>query len=107
MRTHLSGVRPSTADPSAYETLPYNMSGASDLLITGGQLVLPGQLPLRADVAVNYEDAVARTGGVHWAYSAGLCLLAQCERQPAAVAYGAPRKARPTHRRAGSGGVSC
>jgi hypothetical protein len=52
-------------------------------------------------------DAVARTGGVHWAYSAGLCLLAQCERQPAAVAYGAPRKARPTHRRAGSGGVSC
>ena len=51
------------ADPAAYEKLPYNMSGASDLLISGGQLVLPGQPPLAADIAVNYEDAVARTGG--------------------------------------------
>lgn len=51
------------ADPAAYEKLPYNTSGASDLLITGGQLVLPGQPPLAADIAVNYEDAVARTGG--------------------------------------------
>ncbi len=51
------------ADPAAYERLPYNTSGASDLLVTGGSLVLPGQPPLRADVAINYEDAVARTGG--------------------------------------------
>jgi len=51
------------ADPDAYERLPYNTSGASDLLITGGRLVLPGQPPLAADLAVNYEDAVARTGG--------------------------------------------
>jgi hypothetical protein len=52
-----------SADPAAYETLPYNTSGASDLLIAGGRLVLPGQPPLAADIAVNYEDAVARTGG--------------------------------------------
>jgi hypothetical protein len=50
------------ADPQAYERLPSNRSGASDLLILGGQLVLPGQPPLRADVAVNYDDAIARTG---------------------------------------------
>jgi hypothetical protein len=50
------------ADPQLYERLPSNRSGASDLLILGGQLVLPGQPPLRADVAVNYDDAIARTG---------------------------------------------
>jgi hypothetical protein len=27
----------------------------------GGQLVLPGHPPLRADVALNYDEAVART----------------------------------------------
>lgn len=51
------------ADPAAYEKLPYNTSGAFDLLISGGRLVLPGQPPLAGDLAVNYEDAVARTGG--------------------------------------------
>lgn len=50
------------ADPQMYERLPSNRSGASDLLILGGQLVLPGQPPMRADVAVNYADAIARTG---------------------------------------------
>jgi hypothetical protein len=51
------------ADPAWYETLPFNTGGASDLLITGGQLVLPGQAPARVDLAVNFDDAVARTGG--------------------------------------------
>lgn len=51
------------ADTAWYESLPFNASGASDLLITGGQLVMPGMSPMRVDVAVNYEDAVARTGG--------------------------------------------
>lgn len=37
--------------------------------------------------------------GVHWAYTAGLCLQARCERQPATVAYSARRQARPMHRR--------
>jgi hypothetical protein len=50
------------ADPRLYERLPSNRSGASDLLILGGQLVLPGQAPMRADVAVNFDDAIARTG---------------------------------------------
>ncbi|MBC7791644.1 MAG: peptidase M14 [Anaerolineae bacterium] len=51
------------ADEAAYEALPYNTSGASDLLILGGQLVLPKQAPVAADVAINYDDPVARTGG--------------------------------------------
>jgi hypothetical protein len=40
-----------------------------------------------------------------WAYSAGLCLLGQCERQPPTVRYAsAERRPRPTHRRARSKG---
>ena len=50
------------ADPNAYEALPENRGGASDLLVVGGQLVLPGVPPLRADVAITYDDALARTG---------------------------------------------
>jgi hypothetical protein len=50
------------ADPDVYETLLVNTGGASDLLVTGGQLVLPGAAPVRVDLAINYDDAVARTG---------------------------------------------
>jgi hypothetical protein len=50
-----------SSDPSAYESLPRNTGGASDLLVVGGQLVLPGQPPMLADIAINYEDPVART----------------------------------------------
>jgi hypothetical protein len=50
------------ADPQRYERLPSNRSGASDLLVLGGQLVLPGQPPMRADLALNYDDAIARSG---------------------------------------------
>jgi hypothetical protein len=50
------------ADPSVYESLPRNTSGASDLLVVGGRLVLPGQPAMLADIAINYDDAVARTG---------------------------------------------
>ncbi len=50
-------------DVDAYESLPYNTAGAYDLLVRGGSLVLPGAPPLRADVAINFDDAVARTGG--------------------------------------------
>jgi len=52
-----------SADPAAYEGLPYNTGGANDLLILGGQLVLPGQAPIFVDIAINYDDPVARTGG--------------------------------------------
>ena len=50
------------------------------------------------------------TDVLHWAYSAGLCLLGQCARQPATIAYGPHRPPRPTHRRTASGsgsGVPC
>lgn len=51
------------ANPEEYERLPFNAGGAYDLLVRGGHLVIPGSPPLRADVAINYDDAVARTGG--------------------------------------------
>ncbi len=44
-------------------------------------------------------DAVMCDDGVHWAYATGLCLLGQCERQAALVAYSARRQPRPAHRR--------
>lgn len=43
--------------------------------------------------------AGSRNDDLNWAYSAGLCLLGQCEREPPAVRYGAePRRPRPRHR---------
>ena len=51
------------ANADDYERLPVNTGGAYDLLLRGGSLVLPGMPPLRADVAINFDDAVARTGG--------------------------------------------
>jgi hypothetical protein len=52
-----------TADPAWYDALPPNAGGAYDLLMRGAQLVLPGRPPARVDVAVNFDDAVARRGG--------------------------------------------
>ncbi|MGK2934845.1 MAG: M14 family zinc carboxypeptidase [Gemmatimonadaceae bacterium] len=52
-----------TADAGAYERLPFNEGGAFDLLVRGGHLVLPGRPSMQADLAINYDDAVARTGG--------------------------------------------
>ena len=51
------------APPSAYESLPFNQGGAFDVLVFGGQLVLPGKAPMLVDLAINYDDAVARTRG--------------------------------------------
>ena len=51
------------ARAESYESLPRNASGANDLLVVGGRLVLPGQPPMLADIAINYEDAVAQTEG--------------------------------------------
>ena len=48
------------------------------------------------------ETAIAGVS-VHWAHSAGLCLLARCERQPPSVAYSVRRQPRSTHRRSSSG----
>jgi len=47
-----------TADPQVYESLPTNDRAAVDLLVAGGSIVLPGQEPMRADLSMNYEDAL-------------------------------------------------
>src|SRR5690606_36238267 len=52
------------ASAATYDDLPQNTGGAMDVLITGAQLVIPGQPPMQLDISVNYDDAVARTGGV-------------------------------------------
>ncbi|HJU75084.1 MAG TPA: M14 family zinc carboxypeptidase [Gemmatimonadaceae bacterium] len=51
------------AEISAYESLPFNAGGASDLLLRNAQLVLPGKPPMRVDIAINYEDALAKADG--------------------------------------------
>ena len=48
------------ADPSAYESIPTNSRSAVDLLVRGASLVLPGAEPVRVDIALNYEESVAR-----------------------------------------------
>ena len=50
-------------DPNDYEKLLFNTGGALDLLVRGGSIVLPGLAPIVADLAINFEDPVARTGG--------------------------------------------
>ncbi len=50
-------------DPDHYENLLFNAGGATDVILVGGTLVLPGQAPVVADISINYQDAVARTGG--------------------------------------------
>ncbi|MEP7384266.1 MAG: M14 family zinc carboxypeptidase [Gemmatimonadota bacterium] len=47
-----------SADPQAYESLPFNDRSAVDILVRGGSVVLPGEVPMRADIAMNYEDAL-------------------------------------------------
>jgi hypothetical protein len=51
-----------SANPAAYDSLPTNRGGASDVLVLGGELVLPGADALRADVAITFDEPVARTG---------------------------------------------
>jgi hypothetical protein len=51
------------ASADDYERLPFNAGGGYDVLVLGSQIVMPGMPPLRADVAINFDDAVARTGG--------------------------------------------
>ena len=46
------------ADPAFYESLPVNDRAAVDVLVAGGELVIPGKPPVRVDVALNFEDAL-------------------------------------------------
>ena len=47
---------------TAYDELPMNNSVENDLLLLGGQLVRGGAAPIRADIAIWFDDPVARTG---------------------------------------------
>ena len=48
---------------NAYENLPFNAGGASDVLVRGGTIVVPGFATVQADITINFDDSVARTGG--------------------------------------------
>ena len=50
------------ADTRAYESLPFNRGGAYDMLIVGATVVTPAGVT-REDVAINFDDSVARTSG--------------------------------------------
>jgi hypothetical protein len=50
------------ADAEVYEGLPFNRRIASDILLKGGWVVVPRGEPLPLDVALVYEDPVARLG---------------------------------------------
>ncbi|HEY9449918.1 MAG TPA: M14 family zinc carboxypeptidase [Gemmatimonadaceae bacterium] len=50
------------ADTASYEMLPSNEGGAHNVLILGGRLALPGEEPLRIDLAIDFDDAVAHRG---------------------------------------------
>jgi hypothetical protein len=50
------------ADPLRYERLPVNEPIENDLLVLGGRLVLGSGPPVAADLALAYDDPVARAG---------------------------------------------
>ena len=45
-----------------YDELPLNVGIANDLILLGGSLVMPTGASFRADMAILFDDAVARTG---------------------------------------------
>jgi hypothetical protein len=54
--------RVDTEPTAAYDDLPENREIDVHLLVTGGHVVLPGAAPVRADVAIRFDDSSARTG---------------------------------------------
>lgn len=47
---------------AAYDDLSTNARAAVDLLVQGGSIVMPGASPVRADVTINYDESVQRSG---------------------------------------------
>lgn len=47
---------------AAYDDLPMNVGLTNDLVLSGGKLVMPNGEAYRVDVAIVYDDGVARTG---------------------------------------------
>jgi hypothetical protein len=54
--------RYTVVDTAKYEDLPFNEGIASDVLLAGGRVVVPSGEPLLLDVALRYDDPVARRG---------------------------------------------
>jgi hypothetical protein len=52
-----------TADPALYEQLPENGRSVNDLLVRGATIILPGIEPYRADLSINFQDALAHGDG--------------------------------------------
>ncbi len=50
------------ADPDVYENLPFNRRVANDILLVGGRVLAPNGEAMPLDVALVYEDPVARRG---------------------------------------------
>ncbi len=50
------------ADPADYLSLARNGRQVNDLLVRGGRVVIPGQPPFVADLAVNFEEPLERRG---------------------------------------------
>jgi hypothetical protein len=50
------------ADPAVYEALPFNRRVAADLLVRGGHVVLPHGAVIELDLALSFDDPVARAG---------------------------------------------
>ncbi|MCC6242024.1 MAG: peptidase M14 [Gemmatimonadaceae bacterium] len=48
------------ADPALYDALPVNDRAAVDVLVLGADVVIPGQAPMRVDLAYNYDDALRK-----------------------------------------------
>jgi len=58
----IASERHRKADPNVYENLPFNRRVASDILLVGGRVVVPSGEALPLDVALVFEDPVARSG---------------------------------------------
>lgn len=52
-----------SADPALYETLPENGPPVNDLLVRGPTIMVPGLAPYRADLVVQFADALEHRGG--------------------------------------------
>lgn len=49
-------------DTAAYDELPMNLAVSYDLLVSGGMLAFGSAEAIRADLAIRFEDSIARTG---------------------------------------------
>lgn len=56
----IAAGRVRAADARTYDALPTNARAAADLLVRGASLVLPGVEPMRVDIALNYDEPVAK-----------------------------------------------